>query len=143
MSIEEAYQFSVKVDENLNKKYDNKNSGRGHGGRSNGWSYGGQNDDKKNKDEARSSSQNEMGNTQIISMIRIIEIREEEEEGKELEEDASVEIVSIAMKKGIEHLNVLSAKEGMIEEMNGRVELQLLMKIQGHHILKMLKEEKL
>ena len=80
--------------------------------------------------------------TQIVSMIRIIEIREEEEEGKELEEEASVEIVSIAMKKGIEHLNVLSAKEGMIEEMNGRVELQLLMKIQGHRILKMLKEEK-
>ena len=80
--------------------------------------------------------------TQIISMIRIIEIKEEEEEGKELEEEAFVEIVSIAMKKGIEHLNVLSAKEGMIEEMNGRVELQLLMKIQGHHILKMLKEEK-
>ena len=42
--------------------------------------------------------------TQIISMIRIIEIREEEEEGKELEEEASVEIVSTAMKKGIEHL---------------------------------------
>ena len=61
--------------------------------------------------------------TQIISMIKIIEIREEEEEGKELEEEAFVEIVSIAMKKGIEHLNVLSAKEGMIEEMNGRVEL--------------------
>ena len=80
--------------------------------------------------------------TQIVSMIRIIEIREEEEEGKELEEEASVEIVSTAMKKGIEHFNVLSAKEGMIEEMNGRVERQLLMKIQGHHILKMLKEEK-
>ena len=61
--------------------------------------------------------------TQIVSMIRIIEIKEEEEEGKELEDEASVEIVSIAMKKGIEHLNVLSAKEGMIEEMNGRVEL--------------------
>lgn len=60
--------------------------------------------------------------TQIVSMIRIIEIKEEEEEGKELEEEASVEIVSIAMKKGIEHLNVLSTKEGMIEEMNGRVE---------------------
>ena len=76
--------------------------------------------------------------TQIISMIKIIEVREEEEEGKEV----SVEIFSTAMKKGIKHLNVLSAKEGMIEEMNGRVELQLLMKIQGHHILRMLKEEK-
>ena len=80
--------------------------------------------------------------TQIISMIKIIEIREEEEEGKELEGEASMEIVSSTIKKGIEHLNVLSAKEGMIEEMNGRVELQLLMKIQGHHILEMLKEEK-
>ena len=72
--------------------------------------------------------------TQIISMIKIIEIKEEEEEGKELEEEASVEIVSTTMKKGIEHLNVLSAKEGMIEEMNDRVELWLYMK--------MLKEEK-
>ena len=79
--------------------------------------------------------------TQIIFMIRIIEIREEEEEGKELEEEASVEIVSTVMKKGMEHLNVLSTKEGMIEEMNGRVEIQLLMKMQGHHILKMLKEK--
>ena len=80
--------------------------------------------------------------TQIVSMIRIIEIREEEEQGKELEEEAFMEIVSTAMKKDIEYLNVLSTKEAMIEEMNGRVELQLLMKIQGHHILKMLKEEK-
>ena len=46
------------------------------------------------------------------------------------------------MKKDIDHLNVLSTKEGMIEEMNGRVELQLLIKKQGHHIMKMLKEEK-
>ena len=75
-------------------------------------------------------------------MIKIIEIREEEDEGKELEEEASVEIVSTTMKKGIENLNVISAKDGMIEEMSGRVELQSLMKIQGYHILKMLKEEK-
>ena len=56
--------------------------------------------------------------TQIISMIKTIEIREEEEEGKELEEEASVEIISTTMKKGIKHLNVRNAKEGMIEEMN-------------------------
>ena len=49
--------------------------------------------------------------TQIISMIKIIEIREEEEEGNELEEEASMEIVSIAMKKGIKHLNVFSTKK--------------------------------
>ena len=34
-----------------------------------------------------------------------------------------MENVSIATKKGIYHLNILNAKEGMIEEMNGRVEL--------------------
>ena len=36
MNIEEVYQFSLKVEEKLNKKYDNKNSGRGRGGRSRG-----------------------------------------------------------------------------------------------------------
>ena len=72
--------------------------------------------------------------TQIGSMIRIIDIKEEEEEGKELEEEAFVENDSTTMKKGINHLNVLSAKEGMIEETNGKVDLLLLMKIQGCHI---------
>ena len=66
----------------------------------------------------------------------------EEEGSKKLEEEAFMEIVSTAMKKGINNLNVLSTKEGMIEEMNGRVQLLLLMKMQGHHILKMQKEEK-
>ena len=54
-SIEEAYQFFLRFEEKLSKKFDNKNSGRGRGGRSGGWSYGGCNDDKKNKDEARSN----------------------------------------------------------------------------------------
>ena len=61
--------------------------------------------------------------TQIIFVIKIIEIREEEEEGKQLEEESFVEIVSTAMKKGIEHLNDLNTKKGMTKEMNGRVEL--------------------
>ena len=61
--------------------------------------------------------------TQLISIMRTIEIREEEEEGKEPGEEASMEIVSNATKKGIEHLNVLHAKEGMIEETNSRIEL--------------------
>ena len=51
----------------------------------------------------------------IISMIRTIEIREEEAEEKDLEEEASVENV-FTMKKGIEHLNVPNAKEGQIKE---------------------------
>ena len=50
-SIEEAYQFSLRVEEKLSKKFDNKNSGRGHGGRSSRQSSEGPNDDMKNKDE--------------------------------------------------------------------------------------------
>ena len=80
--------------------------------------------------------------TQILSMIKKIEIREEEEEGKELEEEASVEIVSTIMKKGIKNLNVLNTKEGMIEETNDELELCMLMKMPNHHTLKILKEEK-
>ena len=57
-SIKEAYQFSLKIEEKLNKKYDNKNNGRGCGGRSRGWSYGGQNDDQKRKYEVISCNQN-------------------------------------------------------------------------------------
>ena len=60
---------------------------------------------------------------QIISMIKTIEITEEEEEGKELGEEASMKNISTAMKKGSDHLNILSAKEEMIEETNGRLEL--------------------
>ena len=51
----------------------------------------------------------------IISMIRTIEIREEEAEDKDLEEEASMGNFFTAEKKGIEHLNVPSAKEGLIE----------------------------
>ena len=45
-------------------------------------------------------------------MIKTIEIKEEEAEDKALEEDASVGNVFTGGKKGIEHLNVPSAKEG-------------------------------
>ena len=61
--------------------------------------------------------------TKIVFVIKIIEIREEEEEVKELEEEAFMEIISTIMKKGIEHLNVINTNGGMIEEMNGKVEL--------------------
>lgn len=44
-------------------------------------------------------------------MIRTTKIREEEEEGKELEEEVSMKSVSTTTKKGINPLNVLSAKE--------------------------------
>ena len=53
-----------------------------------------------------------------------------------------MENASNAMNKGINNLNVLSTKEGMIEEMNGRPKFHMLMKMSNHHILKMLKEEK-
>ena len=48
----------------------------------------------------------------IISMIRTIEIREEEIEDKDLKEETSMGNVFTMEKKGIENLNVPSAKEG-------------------------------
>ena len=61
----------------------------------------------------------------IISMIRIIEIREGEEEDKDLEEEAFVEHVFTVEKKVIGHLNVLNAKEGQRGEMKARPELHI------------------
>ena len=79
---------------------------------------------------------------QIIPMIKTIKIREEEVEEKDLEEEASMGNIYTMEKKGIDHLNVLSTKEGMIDETTSRIGLWLLMKMQNHHILKILKEEK-
>ena len=52
------------------------------------------------------------GKFSIVSKIRIIEIKDEEVEEKDLEEEASVGNVFTMEKKGIEHLNFPSAKEG-------------------------------
>ena len=78
----------------------------------------------------------------IASRIKVIVIREEEKEDKDLEEEASVEHVFTVEKKVIGHLNVLSAKEEQIGEMNARPELHMWIKMPDHQILKMLKEEK-
>ena len=48
----------------------------------------------------------------IISMIKMIELREEEEEGKDLKEGDYVKNVFIVKKKGMEHLNFPHSKEG-------------------------------
>ena len=52
----------------------------------------------------------------IVSMIRTIEIREEEVEDKDLKEEVSVGNFFTVEKKDIENLNVPSAKEGHIKE---------------------------
>ena len=62
-------------------------------------------------------------------MIKTIEIKEEEEEDKELEEKTSVENVFILEKWGTKHFNVPSAKEGLIEEHKVGLELCMLRKI--------------
>ena len=49
--------------------------------------------------------------TPIIFVIKIIDIREKEVEDKHLEEQASMENAFTKKKKGIEHLNIPSAKE--------------------------------
>ena len=51
----------------------------------------------------------------ITPVIRTLEIREEEVE--DVEEEASVVPISIAMKKVIDSLNVLNDKEGQIGEL--------------------------
>ena len=48
----------------------------------------------------------------IISMIKTIEIKEEEVEDKDLEEEISMGNVLTMEKKGKEHLNILNTKEG-------------------------------
>ena len=78
----------------------------------------------------------------IISMIRTLDIREEEAGDKDLEEEAFVGNVFTIEKKGIGCMNVSSAKEGQIKEQKDRPKLHMLMKMLDPHILKMLKEEK-
>ena len=60
-NIEEVYQFNLRFEEKLSRKFDNKNSGRGCNRRYGRRSYESYNDDQKNKDEARSSNLNQMG----------------------------------------------------------------------------------
>jgi hypothetical protein len=108
-TIEDAYQFSLKVEENLNIKFENKQRGGSRGGKTSGWSYGGHNEDQ-NKDE-RSRPKREI--THIVLMIKIMETKEEEEDmGEDLEEEAFVELFSNVEKKDIEPTSVLNIKEG-------------------------------
>lgn len=58
--IEDAYQFSLKIEENLNRRFESNQRGRGHGGRTGGRSYGGRNEDQK-KNEEFGSNQNQRG----------------------------------------------------------------------------------
>ena len=67
----------------------------------------------------------------IVSRIRIIEIREEED--KDQEDEAFVEHV-FTVEKVIGQMNVLNAKERQLGELKARLEL--------HMWMKMLKEKK-
>ena len=50
-SVEEAYQFALRVEEKLNKRFEGRKRGRGQGGRGGGRSSGGRNEtQKKNED---------------------------------------------------------------------------------------------
>ena len=64
----------------MNKKYDNKNNGRGHGEQFGGWSYGVEIMIKRTRMRLEVVPRTREEITQIISIIRTIEIREEEEE---------------------------------------------------------------
>ena len=71
----------------------------------------------------------------IAPVIRTLEIREEEVE--DVEEEASVAPVSIAMKKVIVPLNALNDKEGQIEELMVKQGSLMWMRMHSHHIQRM------
>ena len=125
----------------INKKFYNKNNGRCYDGRFGRKSYGGQNYYQNTKDEARSSTQKQKGKNSNHSHDKIKEIREEEEQGKDLEDEVPIENVFTMKKKGIKHLSIPNAKERQIREQKGKLELCMFMKMPNYPILKMLKEE--
>ena len=55
INIEEAYKFSLRVEEKLNKKFDRKKRGHNQGGRGGGRSFGGRNEDLKKNDNVGTS----------------------------------------------------------------------------------------
>ena len=77
-------------------------------------------------------------------VIKILEIREEEAEGvdKDQEEEASMVLFFIAMKKVIMPLNALNDKEGQIGELRVKLGLLTWMRMHIHHIQRMQKEER-
>ena len=66
----------------------------------------------------------------IISMIRSIEIKEEEAEAKNLEEEVSVGNVFTVENKGKENLSVPGAKEGKIRKQKANPKIHMLIKCQ-------------
>jgi len=67
-------------------------------------------------------------------MIKTLEIKEEEVEDMDKEEEASMEPISIAMKKVIMPLNALNDKEGQIGELRAKLGLLMWMRMHNHHI---------
>ena len=62
MSVEEAYQFSLRVEEKLNKRFEGRKRGNSQGGRGSGRSFGSQNEtQKKNEDVGTSRNQRNKG----------------------------------------------------------------------------------
>ena len=56
--IEDAYQFSINVEERLNRKFENKQRWRDHGGRTRGRYYRGQKNNQKMKTTAKTKIRN-------------------------------------------------------------------------------------
>lgn len=121
-TIEDAYQFALKVEEKLNRRFERKQSGRGRGGKTSGWSYGGRNEDQKKNDD--SSSSHKGGEIiPIVLVIKIMEIKEEEDEDRE--EEAFVEHVSNVGEKDIEPMRVPNTKGGQIGDLRVMHELHM------------------
>lgn len=78
------------------------------------------------------------------SMIRILETKEEDvdEEDKGKEDEAFVVHVFSMVKKAIEPMSSLNAKEGKIGEMKIKQNFLMWMMMPSHHIQRLRKEER-
>lgn len=111
-TIDDAYQFFVKVEEKINRIFERKQRGRDSDGNTGRRSYGGQNEDQK-KYEKSISSLNHKGDNDYLPSIKIMVTEEEEVclyEG--LEEKAFTEHIFNVKKKDIKHMSVCKIKEG-------------------------------
>ena len=112
-SIEEAYHVSLRVEEELNKNYDGRQVGDIQGGRGSGRSFRGE---MRTNRKMKMWVLVEIRGMRVLTtpVIKTLEIREEEVEdiAKVQEEEASMVLFFIKMKKVIMHLNALNNKEG-------------------------------
>ena len=110
-NVEEAYQFTLRVEEKLNKRFEGRQRGHGQRARGSGRSSG-----TRRKMKMWVLADTREMRVLTTPVIKYLEIEQEELEDmdKDQEEEASMVPISIAMKKVIMPLNALNDREGQI-----------------------------